>query len=297
MGGATNLRFFFSDAFRTIKENLATTLLTAVTLGFSLAIFTLFFFVFMNLNGMVTGWGGRTHVIAYVRDGAAAGNMDKLKAGVLRIEGVSGARFTSKGAAFKELKKGLKGHEGILEGIDKKILPASFEVTLDERYMGPDKIAGVVKRLKRLAWIEEVQYSQEWIQKLYGVLKFIELAALVVGIFLAAATVFIITNTIRLAVYARKEEIEILRLVGASDAFIKTPFFIEGVIQGIVGGTLALGMLFLARALLLYKMPGYLAFIADIPLPLAVLVPAVVFAGICMGVAGSLISISRFLKV
>ncbi|GMR04473.1 MAG: permease-like cell division protein FtsX [Thermodesulfobacteriota bacterium] len=297
MGGMSNLLFFVKDAFRTIKENLATTLLTAVTLGFALAIFSLFLFVFINVNAMVSGWGGGTHIIVYLKDSAAAGDIGKLKAGALRIKGVKGVKFTSKDAAFRELRKGLKGHEGILEGIDKKVLPASFEVSLRESSMGPEGIVKVVNKLKRLHWVDDVQYSQEWIQKLYGILRFIELTALFVGFFLAAATIFIITNTIRLAVYARKEEIEILRLVGASDVFIKMPFFIEGVIQGVVGGGLAIGMLVIGRTVLLYKMPAYLSFIVDMPLPLTVLVPVVVFAGICMGVAGSLISISRFLKV
>jgi len=195
------------------------------------------------------------------------------------------------------LKAGLKGHEGVLEGVDKSVLPASFEVTVSEDYRDPGRMPGLVERLEKFSWAEDVQWGQEWIKKFSGVLRFMEAGALFMGVFLAAATVFIITNTIRLTVYARKEEIEVMRLVGASDVFIKMPFFLEGVIQGVAGGVLALGILLLGRAVLLSGMPAYLTFIVDTPVSVAALLLLLVSSGIVMGVAGSLISMGRFLKV
>ncbi|MDO8426893.1 MAG: hypothetical protein Q7T24_05205, partial [Deltaproteobacteria bacterium] len=121
--------------------------------------------------------------------------------------------------------------------------------------------------------------------------------ALIIGVFLAAATIFIISNTIRLTVYARKDEIEIMRLVGASTLFVKVPFFIEGALQGLLGGVLALVVLGAGRYLLLSNIPPYFSFVADVPFPAYVVFGLLVVAGVIMGVAGSLISMGRFLKV
>ncbi|HLC18628.1 MAG TPA: permease-like cell division protein FtsX [Thermodesulfobacteriota bacterium] len=297
MGVSGNLPYFITDAFRSIRENLATTVLTSVTLGFSLAIFSIFLIVFMNLNGVVGAWGERAHVVVYVKDSEAKADPETLKKQILSIAGVKDARYISKESAFEELKAGLKGHEGVLEGVDKSVLPASFEVTVSEDYRDPGRMPGLVERLEKFSWAEDVQWGQEWIKKFSGVLRFMEAGALFMGVFLAAATVFIITNTIRLTVYARKEEIEVMRLVGASDVFIKMPFFLEGVIQGVAGGVLALGILLLGRAVLLSGMPAYLTFIVDTPVSVAALLLLLVSSGIVMGVAGSLISMGRFLKV
>ena len=295
MGVSRDLPYFLTDAFGSIRENLATTVLTSITLGFSLAIFSLFLVVFMNLNMVVSSWGERTHIVVYVNDSAGAGP-EELRRQVLGVGGVKDVRYVSKEEAFEELKREMKGHEGVLEGINKGVLPASVEIQVLEEYMDPEKLQGMVESLGKLPWAEDIQYSQEWMKKFSGVLRFIEAAALFLGIFLAAATVFIITNTIRLTVYARRDEIEIMRLVGASDLFIKMPFYMEGVIQGVVGGFIALGILAVGRAMLASRIPAYLAFVVEVPVPAHILLLMLVLAGIGMGISGSLISMGRFLK-
>jgi cell division transport system permease protein len=295
MGGAAGLIYFITDAFRSMRENLATTVFTAVTLGFSLAIFTLFLIVFINLNGVLGNLGERTHIVAYVK--GAASKAELLKKEVLRIEGVKSVEYVSKEEALKELKSGFKGGGVIFEGIGKNPLPASLEIRLKQSHREPERMLEVVKRLEGFAAVDEVQYSQEWARKFSAFLRFIELAALLLGLFLAAATIFIITNTIRLTVYARRDEIEVMRLVGASDTFIKAPFFIEGVVQGAGGGVIAFGILALWYWILAYRIPAYLDFIVDIPLGLPALVVVLILAGVCMGVVASLISMGRFLKV
>lgn len=293
MNGGSNLLYMLKDSLRSLRENLATTIFTAVTLGFSLSIFTLFLFVFSNLNAAVSNWGDRTQVIAYIKDSAS---VDKLKESVEKIQGVKSVEFVSKEKALKELKDGLKGHETVLEGVDTNPLPASFEIKIGD-YKNPAQVNAVVEQLKQMDWVEEVQYSREWVEKVSAFLKFVELAALMIGVFLAAATIFIISNTIRLAVYARKDEIEILRLVGASDSFIKIPFFVEGVAQGFLGGAIALFILGAGRYILLSKIPPYFAFAAVFPIPAPLLFVILVFAGILMGVVGTFISMGKFLKV
>lgn len=298
-GGGSHLVYVVSDAVRSLRSNLATTVLTSVTVGFALAIFSLFFLVFINLNGVIDQWGERTHVIAYVKDGhaAKAGDGKKLLSDLGRVAGVSATKYISREAAFEELKRELSSHESILDGVSSSALPASVEITVDEGHRSSEGLSGLVAEVGRLDWVAEVTYSREWVERFSALVGFVELGAFVIGAFLAAATLFIISNTIRLTVYARKEEIEIMRLVGASDRFIKFPFFIEAVAQGIGGGVISLGLLALGRVLVESKIPPYLGFALDYPVPLPAMLVMLVLAGMVLGIAGSFISMSRFLKV
>jgi len=295
LGGA-NLRYFISDAIGAIRGNLATTILTSITLAFSIAICAFFFIVFVNLGTVFNSWGDNAYIIAYIKDSAPRRETKGFKKQVVRIKGVSGARYVSKTDAMAELKRGLKGHAGILEGMKSTILPASFEIRLRKDFREPERMLKVVKSIRSLPWVDEVQYSQEWARKFYGVFRFFELTAVVIGGVLGAAAIFVITNTIRLTVYARREEIEVLRLVGASDNFISMPFLIEGIIEGAMGGLLGSLIVFAVLMLLRYNIPEYLAFILDIPAPVYVMFLITIVLGTLAGAIGSIISTGRFLK-
>ena len=297
-GAAANVRYFFSEAFRSIRENLATTVFTAVTLGLTLAIFTLFLFVFINLNKSAAAMGDKVHILVYIRDAALSSpSAEKTFRGdALGVRGVKDAAFVSKEKALGILRQAMKGHEAALEGIDAGVLPASIEIRVADAYLDPAMFVTVVDGLKRLSWAEDVQWGREWLRKFSALLRFIGLGALFIGVFLAASTIFIITNTIRLAVYARQNDIEVLRLIGASKAFIILPFFIEGVLFGAVGGALSFGILELARRVLAANVPSFLGFILDMPLPLSAVAAILILTGVFMGALGSFISTERFLK-
>jgi cell division transport system permease protein len=297
MGGSFSLLYTLTDALRSIRANLTTAILCSLTVGFALAIFSVFLIVFINLNVVLETWGDRTHIVVYIKEGAEKGGVAHLKAKVAKVPGVKSVQYVSRNEALKLLREELKGQEGILKGIGSNPLPSSFEIKVTETHRNPQGVKATVGRLKRMDWVEDVQYGAEWVEKFSGFLKFVELSALVVGVFLAAATLFIISNTIRLTVYARKEEIEVMRSLGATDMFIKVPFFIEGMVQGLVGGGLALGMLFLGRYVLTLKIPPYLGFVVANPVSAPALLTILAMAGVGIGMAGSLLSLGRFLKV
>lgn len=293
--GSADFVYIISDALSSLKESKGTTVLTSLTLGFSLAIFSLFVFVISNLNGVMEGWGEKTQIIVYVKDGSAA--PEAIKESILKVAGVKGAEFVSKEKALLELKSALKGHEAILEGVDSNPLPASFEIRVQDEHNSPEGISKIVEELKANQWADDVQYSREWVEKLASFIKFMKIAAMGVGIFLGAATLFIISNTIRLAVYARRSEIEIMKLVGASDMYVRAPFVIEGAVQGLLGGLLSFAILSAGRYVLIGQVPSYLAFALEMPFPVPVFLAALIAAGAVMGIAGSLISMNRFLDV
>ena len=234
--------YILLGALRSARVNPVTALLSSATIGFSIAIFFLFFFVFVNLNALSRTWADRAHVIVYLKDGASsdAASVNKFSQTLGRVIGVRSSRYVSSEAAFSELKAALKGHEKVLEGFGAKRLPASFEISLDPSHAASDGSSAAFPELKaalgRLDWVDEVSYNEEFMAKLASLIRFIEFAALFTGLFLAGGTVFMVSNTIRLAVYARQDEIEILSLNGASGVYIKTPFLIEGIAQGIWRG-------------------------------------------------------------
>lgn len=294
--GSADIVYILGDAVRSLRENVGTTILTSFTLAFSLAIFSLFIFVITNLNGVVEGWGERTQIIAYVKD-SSLGSIDAIKQSISRTPGVRAAEFVSKEKALEQLKEELKDHKGILEGVGSNPLPASFEIRVTEEFNQPEKIEAVADGIKAQDWAEDVQYSREWVEKLSAFIRFIQLAAIVIGVFLGAATLFIISNTIRLAVYARRDEIEIMKLVGASDMYVKVPFVLEGLLQGLFGGLLAMAILAAGRYAVINEVPAYLRFAVELPFSTVVFMAFLAGAGMLMGVAGSLISMNRFLKV
>jgi cell division transport system permease protein len=292
---AAKLWYLVGDALASMRDNLATVVFTTVTIALSLAILCLFLFVFLNLNAALARFGDRAHMVAYISE-PDAGRHERLRREALRMDGVKDVRYVSREEALKDLKVALKGHDAILDGIEAGALPASLEITLSEAARDPAGAASVAERLKALDWIDEVQYSSEWVDKFSSVLGFVEAAAVAIGAFLAAATVFVVSNTVRLAVYARRDEIEILGLTGASAAYIKIPFFIEGAVEGALGGGLAVAMLAGLRHFLTPRIPPYLGFVADPPVGAAGLMAMLVAAGVFMGVAGGLVSMGRFLK-
>ncbi len=296
MGPVSNLIYFVKDAFSSLRSNTLTALFTSVTLGFALALFALFLILFMNLNLALDNLGDKTNVVLYFKSPTSSSELKRLSTLVNAVEGVSSAEYISASSALGELKNEFGGQD-LFEGIDSAMLPASFEVALEPEYRDPDSLADVVTALKRLKWVDSVEYSAEWATRLSSVLKFVELAALVFGLFLAIATLFIIINTIRLTVYARRDEIEVMRLVGASNFFIKAPFFIEGVVQGLCGGLISLGLLLLWHWVLAANVPDYLGFMLVMPVSTVTLLVMLVLVGVAAGVAGSFISMAKFMKV
>lgn len=296
-GKASYLYYIMTETLSALRSNPVTSALTTLTLGVSLAALSFFVFLFVNLNAVVRTWGERTHIVAYVKDvtlTAEAAKAHRLE--LQKVLGVKAVEFVSKESALKDLKAALKGHEAVLEGVDANPLPASFEIKLHEEYRTPVMVGTVIGKLKRLSWIDELQYSQEWLDKFSSFIRFIETTALIIGVFLALAAVFIVSNTIRLAVYARKDDIEVMRLSGASWSYVSAPFIIEGALHGFFGGIIALCVQYVLKYVMFVNIPQYFDFIIKGPYPLPVMSAAVITAGIILGLTGSLVSMIRFMK-
>ena len=296
MGRNATLLYIFLEALRNIKRNLLTTLFTIVTLGLSLAIFTIFVVVLTNVNGIIKQWGGKIQVVAYLKGGVAPAEVKKISARIESLTGVEKVEYISKKHALDLLKEDLKGYKGILDGLTSNPLPPSFEINLKSTYRNNEGVKDVVSRLRDVKGIDDIQYGQRWVERFSAILGFIELFAMVIGVFLGAATLFIISNTIRLTVYARRDEIEVARLVGASDGYIKVPFLLEGIFQGFCGGLLATSLVYVMRSLLAMNIPATFLSIVEIPFSLVMITCALIISGIVLGISGGMISLARFLR-
>ena len=207
--------------------------------------------------------------------------------------------YVSKEKALITLKKSLHNQNGILDNLDDNPLPASFEIQLKEEYKNLQSVKAFVAMVKGIDGVNDTEYGQEWLEKFSAFISMVKLVGVSIGCFLLLATIIIISNTIKLTIYSRREEIEIMKLVGATNFFIQIPFFLEGFIQGFSASLLSLGILYISYKILISKIiidySLYLGYLDLIFLPQK-LVIELILLGIFLGLFGCAFSMGRFLK-
>ena len=187
----------------------------------------------------------------------------------------------------------------LLDGLGENPIPASLQLGIHEAHQTPEALRQLASFLSRLEGVEDVLYGQEWVDRLTAAVRMLRLLGLTVGLALGLASLLIVSNTIRLAVYARAEEIEIMRLVGATKMHIRAPFLLEGMIQGGLGAGLAISLLFGAYRATLYQLqltPGQIFGMGVGSFLDPRWAAAMLLAGAGVGAFGSLISVGRFLR-
>jgi len=231
------------EAFVNLRHNRTSVMIGVVTTAFTISCFGVFALLYGNLKNLAGTLQQDIEVVAYIQPEAS----DQVVEGVRqRLEGeqaVSELTFVSKADALKEFHQQFPDESTLLEGMEENPLPASFVVRISPRFQESDSIEAFAERVKQFPGVDQVRYSQDWIDTLALLVSYFEFGAIVIGVILAVATMTIIANTVRLSFYSRKEEIEILRLIGATGAFIATPYVIEGALLGACGGALALALL------------------------------------------------------
>lgn len=267
------------------------------TITVSLLIFGTFVLFFVNVSNWIEDWGQSLTMSIYLKEGVSKEVKEKIGARLKRLPGVEVVGFVSKEQAMADLVEALGAQSGLVEDLSSNPLPASFEVLFTHAkvpHLNPHKVK---QELEKMEGVDEVQYSEQWLEKFHGFLSILRLAGLAVGGLLCTAILFIITNTIKLTIYSRRDEIEILKLVGATDWFVKCPFLMEGFIQGLFSGVLALAGLYGIYALLSLKTIEVFGLpvleIVFLSQPWSVLIA---LAGVALGILGSFIALGRFFK-
>ena len=276
-----------------------THLLTAGTMAMTLFVFGGFMLVETNLQKLLKGWGEQIQIMAYLHNDLAADRVTGLIGRVQAMPEVERVRHISQEQAWRDFQVALGTQSGLLDGLPRDVLPASIEISLKPAHRDAPALEKLAKHLKKENDIASVEYPQEWVERLGLALLLIEWLKWIFAGVLFMVTFFIVGSTVKLAILARKDEVEIMQLVGASEEVIQAPFVIEGMIQGLAGASIAIAGLGAAFLLLKKEM----ASISGLLAPLGELrfldlngIFLLLAIGLFLGAAGSLISLKRFVR-
>ena len=229
----------FREALTAFRRAPLLSALSVTTIAFSLFALGLFGLVAVNMRQALQEVEERVEIRAFVADGAS---IDSVAAGMkvlAALPNVARVDYVSQAQALERARRELGEFRDVFEA---EFLPASLEVRLRPGLRGQAEVRAVVERARAFPFIDDVRYGEEWVTKLYRVRDVAAAAGAVLGLAFAAVSIIIIGSTIRMAVLARSREIAIMRLVGATDAFVRAPFLIEGFFKGVLGGLLALAL-------------------------------------------------------
>jgi cell division transport system permease protein len=296
--GLRNWAYYSKHAFTSIFGNRLVHAISVGTITSSLILFGSFILLFYNLNNWMVEWGQSLSMSVYVQDEIDEKTKARIESLLKNLPSAELKEYVSKDKAMEDLVDGLGAHSGLLEGLKENPLPASFEIVFKDvniRQLDPQKMK---EEIEKIEGVQEVQYSEEWLDRLEGLIYVLKVAGFIISGFLCLAVLFITTNTIKLTIYSRRDEVEILKLVGATDRFVKMPFLIEGAIQGLVGGVIALSALFLL--FMLFSLDK--VHIIGLPVLEVVFLPmtylaSILLLGLILGLVGSLIAVGRFIDV
>jgi cell division transport system permease protein len=284
---------------QSLWELLWSHVLTSGTMAISLFVFGVFLLVQENLQRMLNGWGDQIQINTYLDNNVGSDQVEAIMDRIRAIPEVEGLRHISKEQAWNDFQTALGAQSAVLEGLPDDVLPASFEVTVKPAYRDPGQVEDLADRLGKINGIAAVEYPQQWVDRLNVIVFAVQWTKWALGGILFIATFFIVGSTVRLALLARKDEIEIMQFVGASEELIRAPFVVEGMLQGTIGAGLSLLGLWLFYLLLEQYLIGQLALFGP-KMQLLFLDPAsiaiIIVIGLLLGGFGSLFSLGRFLR-
>ena len=229
--------YFLSEGFRNVLKNKKSTVSCLAVMCAMMLMFGLFFSIGKNITQMMNSIEGAQSIQVFADINATDGQIEQMKNDILKIDGVAEATLVTPQEGFNSLKEGL-GNPDAMEGIDPKIIPASYIVTFENLEMNKE----VQDQISKIENVDEIKSSDETISTLLTIGKGVRLVTGIILLILIFISIFIIANTIKLSVHARRKEISIMKYVGATDSFIRTPFMIEGVIIGFMSSLISIGV-------------------------------------------------------
>lgn len=240
----------FANAFRGVRQASTTSLLAVLTIAVVLVLVGSASLLVENMAGILDDFGEELLLTAYLEDGLSDAELPRLAERVAAAPGVARVEVVTKAAALERFER-IAGGAALLAGLEENPLPASLEIHLFPEARTAEAMAILRDSLDGLPGIDELAHGQEWIEGYARAVSLVRGVAVGIGVVLGMAALLIVANTIRLAFYARRDELDILALVGASRTFVRVPFLLEGTLQGLLGGLLALAVVYGAYELLL----------------------------------------------
>jgi cell division transport system permease protein len=236
------------EALRAFHRAPLLTSLSAGMIALSLFLVGLFGLAAYNIKRVLERVEARVEVVAYLRDGAMPYMVTQAQSQIEAYDEVREVRYISREAALLKARRELPEFEELLGDLESNPLPASLEVLLQPNQSGPEVVERVASRIREYPFVDDVRYGSEWLDKVFLLRRVAGTATLVLGAAFAIVAALIIGTAIRMAIYARRDEIQIMRLVGATEGFVRGPFLLEGLLTGIGGGLVALAATFAVHA-------------------------------------------------
>lgn len=289
----------FSSVGRAITNLRQNWLISSITIGIiSICLFLVGGYILMtyNLQGVFETWKNQVSITVYLRDNFPETDILAFQDRLSSLPQVHSVTYTSKSEALEEFGTMLGDDRFLLDGLERNPLPGSLRITPGDSHRNLDSVNLILSAIGDDPLVKDIQYGQEWLSRLDRLFNLLDIGAVVLGLALSLAAVFIISNTIKITVMARRDELEIMRLVGATESFIRLPFLVEGVVQGLAGSVLSLGLLGGVHALLISRLDLPLLRIFSMEtiafLPVSA-VGAILLGGMVLGGLGSLASVGK----
>lgn len=263
--------------------------LSAAMVGLALFVVGIFSLAAYNLSEALATIEERVEIVAYLRDDARALDVTMGQDQLRRRPEVLEVRLVTKDQALARAQADLPEFRDAFRGLDDNPLPASLEIRLKEEFRTEEAVEEVAHEATLLPFVEDVRYGQEWVQRLFLLRRIAGFTSLFLGFAFASVAALIIGTAIRIAIFARKDEIAVMRLVGATNGFVARPFLLEGAVTGLAGGLLALALTWLTHR----TIRGFLFEVAFLPLSWTLIGLA---AGVVFGTASSALALRRYLR-
>lgn len=294
------VRYLFRRVLRNMRQSPFLCAAAIGTVAVSLALLAFFALVVVNVQGLVQRWSQEIQIVVYLDTPPTTATLDHWKKEINSFEEVSLVKYVSPEEAFRRFKERLGNEADLLGGVATNILPASLEISLKSTARNQAAVDSVVSRLKSKPEFSDLRYGREWLERFSSFVGLLKAGGGLLAAFLLFATLVIVSNTIKLTLYARRDELEIMTLVGGTTLFIKAPFLLEGAIQGGAGGCLALGgayflfEFFLRGGLSQVFLLPALTELQFLPFSFQILL---ILAGIFLGFTGSLFSLRKLVRI
>ncbi|OLB12611.1 MAG: hypothetical protein AUH07_07715 [Gemmatimonadetes bacterium 13_2_20CM_70_9] len=277
------------EALLTFRRAPLLSTLSVTTIAFSLFVVGLFGLVAVNLQDALRGVAERVEIVAYLLPGTPIETITLAEKDIETFPEVQSATYVSEDSALGRARGELVEFRDVLQELERNPLPASIEVKLTPRFRDAEHVNEVAERLRGFGFVDDVRFGRDWVEKLDRLRQIAAAVGLVVGAAFAVVAIIIIGTTIRMAVLQRSREIAIMRLVGATDGFIRRPFLLQGAIKGMLGGVAAIGLSYGAYVLINRWLLQVAFFSREQAL-------AIVGFGMLIGLFGSAASVGRHLR-
>lgn len=288
--------YYIKEGLTNVRRNRAMTVASITSVTAALLILGLFLIIILNVDSMASQVESQLELKAFINDNYDMAKVTKVGDEIKAIGGVKSITFESKQDALNNFKKQLGDKSYLVNGLENdNPMPQSFIVKVTDANM----MKQVAEEIKKIDGVTQVSYGQDVVDKLLGIIKIIRIVGLCVILILFIISIVIISNTIKLGVFSRRREINIMKYIGATDWFIRWPFLVEGIVLGLIGSILAIAVLSLIY--------GYAADLVNNKLIIFTLLPVenvlrqslmyFLIIGALIGALGSGISIKRFLNV